>query len=184
MLVTRRKESHGKMNLKSVVALGSLFVLVGCATPVDQHAENQYCHKDRGMHAFCTKEVAPSLKSDAESKQFASVPDAFTVYVVRYWGDGHHPMGISVNGGALMETVPDSMIRLRLKAGEHQISFKVGRRSSDRKISGVAGEVRLMGISGTDRPWGSSAHAWSDDSEDQVKRKAMRSRLIKDKSLL
>lgn len=83
-----------------------------------------------------------------------------------------------------METVPDSMIRLRMKAGEHQISFKVGGMSFDRKISGVAGEVRLMGISGTDWPWGSSSHAWSDDSEDQVKRKAMRSRLIKDISLL
>lgn len=173
-----------KMNLRSVVALACLFVLVGCATPVDQLAEKPYCHKDRGMHAFCTKEVAPSRKSDAESKQFASVPDALTVYVVRYWGDGHHPMEISVNGGAVMETVPDSMIRLRVKAGEHQISFKVGGRSFDRKISGVAGDVRLMGISGTDWPWGNSSHEWSDDSEDQVKRKAMRSRLIKDLSLL
>lgn len=173
-----------KLNSMKVAALACLFVLAGCATPVDQLTEKPYCHKDRGMNAFCTKEVAPSLQRDAESKLFASVPDALTVYVVRYWGDGHHPMDIAVNEGALMETVPDSMIRLRLKAGEHQISFKVGGRSFDRKISGVAGEVRLMGISGTDWPWGWASHAWSDDSEDQVKRKATRSRLIKDLSLL
>jgi hypothetical protein len=173
-----------KMDIKSVVALACLFVLVGCATPVDQLSEKPYCHKDRGMHAFCTKEVAPSLQRDAESKQFASVPDAFTVYVVRYWGDGHHPMDISVNGGTSLETVPNSMIRLRLKAGEHLIAFKVSGRSTNQKVSGVAGEVRLLGIVGSDWPWGNSHHEWSDDPEDQVKRKAMHSRLIKDISLL
>ncbi|MDO8455369.1 MAG: hypothetical protein Q7T07_00445 [Burkholderiaceae bacterium] len=183
VLVTPERQIVKKLNSMNVAALACLVALVGCAAPVDQLAEKPYCHTDRGMHAFCTKEFAPSLKRDAESKQFASVPDALTVYVVRYWGDGHHPMEISFNGGAPMETVPNTMIRLRVNPGEHQFSFKVDGRSFDRKVSGAAGEVRLLGISGTDWPWGTS-HAWSDDSEDQVKRKAIRSRLIKDKSLL
>jgi hypothetical protein len=173
-----------KLNLMNVAALTCLVALVGCAAPVDQLAEKPYCHAHRGIHVYCTNEVAPSLQHDAEAKQFASVPDALTIYVVRYWGDGHHPMEISFNGGEPIETVPDSMIRLRVKAGEHRISFKVDGNSFERKISGVAGEVRLLGIVGTDWPWGNSSHAWSDDPEDQVKRKAMRSRLIKDKSLV
>ena len=173
-----------KLNSLNVAALACLVALVGCAAPVDQLAEKTYCHTDRGRHAYCTKEVAPSLQRDAEAKQFASVPDALTIYVVRYWGDGHHPMEISIDGSAPMETVPDSMIRLRVKAGEHQIAFKAGGSSFERMISGVAGEVRLVGISGTDWPWGNSSHAWSDDSEDQVKRKARQSRLIRDISLL
>ena len=183
MLVTFERQIVKKLNSMNVASLACLVALVGCAAPVDQLAEKPYCHTDRGIHAYCTKEVAPNLQRDAEAKQFASVPDALTIYVVRYWGDGHHPVEISFNSGAPMETVPDSMIRLRVKAGVHQIAFKVDGRSFERKISGVAGEVRLLGIAGTDWPWGSS-HAWSDDSEDQVKRKAMRSRLIKDKSML
>lgn len=66
-----------KLNLMNVAALTCLVALVGCAAPVDQLAEKPYCHTDRGMHAYCTKEVAPNLKRDAESKQFVPVPDAF-----------------------------------------------------------------------------------------------------------
>jgi hypothetical protein len=93
-------------------------------------------------------------------------------------------MDISVDGGAAMETVPNSMIRLRMKAGSHRISFSVGGNLFDRTISGRAGEVRLVGITGTDWSWGSSSHAWADDSDDQIKRQSRRSRLIKDISLL
>jgi len=172
-----------KLNSMNVASLACLVALVGCAAPVDQLAEKPYCHTDRGIHAYCTKEVAPSLQRDAEAKQFASVPDALTIYVVRYWGDGHHPMEISIDGSAPMETVPDSMIRLRVKAGEHQVAFKVDGRSFDRKVSGKAGDVRLLGIAGSEWPWGNSHHEWTDDSEDQVKRKAIKARLIKDLSL-
>jgi hypothetical protein len=173
-----------KLKLKNFAALAAIVALVGCAAPMDQLVEKPHCHTDRGRSAFCTKEIAPSLKRDSESKLFAPAPDAFTVYVVRYWGDGHHPMEVSFNGGAAMETVPNSMIRLRVKAGDHQIAFKVDGKSFERKVSGKAGEVRLLGIAGSDWPWGNSHHEWSDDSEVQVKRKAIESRLIKDQSLL
>ncbi len=170
--------------LKGLAISTSIFILAGCATPVDQLAEKPYCHTDRGRNAYCTKENAPSLKRDEEAKQFPSNPEALTVYLFRYWGDGHHPLDISVNGGTAMETVPNSMIRLRVKAGSHRIAFSAGGKSFDRTISGMAGEVRLVGITGTDWSWGSSSHAWAEDSDDQVKRQARRSRLIKDISLL
>lgn len=170
--------------VKCISPLAAVLALAGCATPVDRLAEKPYCHTDRGRNAYCTKDAAPSLTRDEEAKQFSSDPEALTVYVVRYWWDGHHPMDISVDGGAAMETVPNSMIRLRMKAGSHRISFRVGGKSSDRTISGMAGEVRVVGITGTDWSWGSSSHAWADDSDDQIKRQARRSRLIKDISLL
>ena len=172
------------LTLKSIAVSVCILTLAGCATPVDQLAEKPYCHKDRGRNAYCTKENAPSLKRDEEAKQFPSHLGALTVYVVRYWGDGHHPLEISVDGGTEMETVPNSMIRLRVKAGSHRISFSVGGKAFDRTISGMAGEVRLVGITGTDWSWGSSSHSWSDDSDDQIKRQARRSRLIKDISFL
>ncbi len=173
-----------KLKLQNVAALAGIFALVGCAAPIDQLAEKPHCHTDRGIHAYCTKENAPSIQRDAEAKQFAPAPDAFTLYIVRYWGDGHHPLEVSFNGGASMETVPDSMIRLRVKAGDHQIAFKVDGKSFDRRVSGKAGEVRLVGIAGSEWPWGKSHHEWTNDSEDQVKRKAIQSRLIMDLSLL
>lgn len=169
--------------LPYIAASACVLTLMGCAAPVDQFAEVPYCHTDRGRHAYCTKENAPSLNRDAESKQFSALPDALTVYIVRYWGDGHHPLEISIDGGAAIDTVPDSMVRLRLKAGDHQVAFKVEGRSFDRKVSGKAGDVRLLGIGGSEWPWGNSHHEWTDDSEDQVKRKAIKSRLIKDLSL-
>jgi hypothetical protein len=170
--------------VKGTLLLAAVLALTGCATPADRLAEKPYCHKDRGRNAYCTKDAVPSLTMDEEAKQFSSAPESLTVYVVRYWGDGHHPMDISLNGGAAMETVPNSMIRLRVKAGTHRISFSVDGKTFDRTISGVTGDVRLLGITGTDWSWGSSSHAWSDDSDEQVKRQARRSRLIKDSSLL
>ncbi len=169
---------------KTFVISACVLGIAGCATPIDQLAEKPHCHTDRGRNAFCTKDPAPSLVKDEEAKSFASVPESLTVYVVRYWGDGHHPLDISVNGGAAMETVPNSMIRLRLKEGTHQITFNVGGKTFDQTISGVKGEVQLLGITGTDWIWGSSSHWWTDDSVEQLKRRALRSRLIKDVTLL
>jgi len=60
----------------------------------------------------------------------------------------------------------------------------VAGKSYDRIINGSAGDVKLLGVTGTDWSWGSSSHAWAEDSDDQVKRQARRSRLIKDVSLL
>ncbi len=170
--------------IKGIFLSAAILALAGCATPVDRYAEKPYCHTDRGRNAYCTKENAPSLSKDEESKLFSSDPGALIVYVVRYWGDGHHPLDISIDGAMSMETVPNSMIRLRLKPGSHRISFAVAGKSYDRIINGSAGDVKLLGVTGTDWSWGSSSHAWADDSDDQVKQQARRSRLIKDVSLL
>ena len=170
--------------IKTIVVSACVLGIAGCATPVDRMAEKPYCHTHSGRNAYCTKDPAPSIAKDDEAKLFASVPEALTVYVVRYWGDGHHPLDISVDGGAAMETVPNSMIRLRLKEGTHQITFNVGGKTFDRTISGTKGEVRLLGITGTDYFWGKSSHQWTNDSVDQLKQRALRSRLIKDITLL
>jgi hypothetical protein len=169
---------------KTLVISACVLGISGCATPVDRLAEKPYCHTDRGTNAICTKDVAPSLANDEEAKSFTSAPDALTVYVVRYWREGHHPLDVSVDGGAAMETVPNSMIRLRLKEGTHKLTFSVNGKTFDRTITGAKGEVRLLGITGTDWIWGSSSHAWTNDTDEQVKPHALRSRLIKDKSLL
>jgi hypothetical protein len=172
------------LTIKTIVVSACVLGIAGCATPVDRMAEKPYCHSHSGRNAYCTKDPAPSIAKDDEAKSFASVPEALTVYVLRYRDDGHHQLDISVDGGAAMETVPNSMIRLRLKEGTHQITFNVGGKTFDRTISGTKGEVRLLGITGTDYFWGKSSHQWTNDSVDQLKQRALRSRLIKDITLL
>ncbi|QTD44952.1 hypothetical protein [Ottowia testudinis] len=162
----------------------AILALTGCATPVDRTAESPYCHKHRGIAAACTKENAPSLSKDQEAKQFVSDPSTLTLYVVRYWGDGDHPLEVSINSEAAMETVPNSMIRLRLKPGNHKVSFVAAGKAYERTIDGSAGDVKLLGITGTDWAWGSSSHGWSDDSDEEAKKKARQTRLIKDVSVM
>lgn len=56
----------------------------------------------------CTSGPTPSLEVEVEAKRFQADPDA-TVYVVRSgWAD---------TDSRSIETVPQSMVRLRLRAG-------------------------------------------------------------------
>jgi hypothetical protein len=71
---------------KTIVVSACVLGIAGCASPVDRIAEKPHCHTDRGRNAYCTKDPAPSIAKDDEAKSFASVPEALTVYVVRYWG--------------------------------------------------------------------------------------------------
>jgi hypothetical protein len=102
-------------------------LLAGCATPPapDPTAEAPYCHRtNKGRVIACTTAPAPSLNADAQAKQFAPDPTALTVYVVRRnWGDGRHFVKVQADGGATVETLPNTMVRYKLKPGTHAITF-------------------------------------------------------------
>ena len=106
-----------------VVVVG---LLAGCATPPapDPTAEVPYCHKtNKGRVIACTAAPVPSLNADAQAKQFAADPNALTVYVVRRnWSDGRNFVKVQVDDGAPVETLPDTMVRYRLKPGSHSIA--------------------------------------------------------------
>lgn len=164
-----------------LTAIAITFLLTACTiSPVDKRVEQPYCHKDDGIKKVCTQTNAPSLERDAEAKQFRAVTNAATIYIVRYWGDSHHPLTVHVNNSGAIETVPNSMLRVQLKPGEHTISFQVNNQIHRRTISASTGEVKFLGISGIDWAWGSSYHAWADDSDEAIRSKANRARLIRD----
>ena len=72
----------------------------------------------------CTAAPVPSLNADAQAKQFAPDPNALTVYVVRRnWGDGRNFVKVQADDGATVETLPNTMVRYRLKPGSHTIAF-------------------------------------------------------------
>jgi hypothetical protein len=109
-----------------LIASGAL--LAGCATPPppDPAAELPHCYKtNKGRVIACTQAPAPSLNADADAKRFTPDPTALTVYVVRRnWGDGRHFIKVQADGGPTVETLPNTMVRYKLKPGTHTIAFE------------------------------------------------------------
>lgn len=160
-----------------------LGALAGCATPasLDPIAEVPYCHKNnKGRPLICTSANAPSLLSDAEAKRFEPDPTALTVFVVRrIWADGRNVLKVSIDDRIETETVPRSMVRLKLAPGRHVFSFEFDGTRHSTVLDGAVGEVRFIGLSGSVWAWKSSFD-WATESEAAIRRRAARSRLVAD----
>ena len=165
----------------SVALVGGL--LAGCATPPapDFTAEAPYCHKtNKGRVIACTTAPAPSLNADAQAKQFAADPTALTVYVVRRnWGDGHHFVKVQADGAATVETLPNTMVRYKLKPGTHAITLDFEGQRPAATVEGKAGEVRFVRVDGMVWSW-KSTFTWATESEVSIRERALKARLIAD----
>ncbi|TXH46533.1 MAG: hypothetical protein E6Q93_29495 [Burkholderiaceae bacterium] len=170
-----------RLRCASVVAVVGL--LAGCATPPapDPTAEVPYCHKtNKGRVIACTAAPVPSLNANAQAKQFAADPNALTVYVVRRnWSDGRNFVKVQVDDGAPVETLPDTMVRYRLKPGSHSIAFEAEGQRSVLNVAGKASEVRFVRIDGVVWAW-KSTFSWATESEDSIRKRALKARLIAD----
>jgi hypothetical protein len=163
--------------------LAAAGLLAGCATPPTPNptAEIPYCHKtNKGRVIACTPVPAPSLNADAEAKRFTPDPNALTVYVVRRnWGDGRHFVKVQADGGAAVETLPDTMVRMKLKPGRHTIAFDFEGRGQSTTVEGKAGEVRFVRIDGMVWSW-KSTYAWASEPETAIRDRALKARLVAD----
>jgi hypothetical protein len=107
-------------------------------------------------------------------------PNALTVYVVRRnWGDGRNFVKVQVDDGAAVETLPDTMVRYRLKPGSHSIAFEAEGQRSVLNVAGKASEVRFVRIDGVVWAW-KSTFSWATESEDSIRKRALKARLIAD----
>jgi hypothetical protein len=167
-----------------LIASGAL--LAGCATPPppDPAAELPHCYKtNKGRVIACTQAPAPSLNADADAKRFTPDPTALTVYVVRRnWGDGRHFIKVQADGGPTVETLPNTMVRYRLKPGTHTIAFEFEGQRPATTVAGNAGDVRFVRIDGMVWTW-KSTFAWATESEDAIRGRALKARLIADRSV-
>ena len=158
-------------------------LLAGCATPPapDPTAEAPYCHRtNKGRVIACTTAPAPSLNADAQAKQFAPDPTALTVYVVRRnWGDGRHFVKVQADGGATVETLPNTMIRYKLKPGAHAITFEFEGQRPAVAVEGNAGEVWFVRLDGMVWAW-KSTFTWATEAQDAIRERALKARLIAD----
>jgi hypothetical protein len=165
----------------AIVAVAA--VLAGCATPPppDPAAEVPHCYKtNKGRIIACTSAAAPSLQADADAKRFAPDPTALTVFVVRRnWGDGRNLVKIHADNGPGIETLPNTMVRLKLKPGAHAITFEFEGERQSTTVDGKAGDVRFVRIDGTVWSWKSS-YEWASEPEASIRERALKSRLVAD----
>lgn len=158
-------------------------MLAGCVTPPppDRAAEVPHCYKtNKGRIIACTSTPAPSLDADAQAKQFSPDPSALTVYVVRRnWGDGRNFVKVNADGGAATETLPDTMVRFRLKPGPHTITFEFEGQRKSATVDGKAGDVRFVRIDGMVWSW-KSTYEWASEPEAAIRERATKARLVAD----
>lgn len=160
--------------------------LCGCATPPvpDLGADAPHCrwsHKRRSK--TCTSVPVPSLAADAEAKRFAPDPGALTVYVVRRnWADGRALVTVRADGGSAFETLPETMVRMKLAPGRHTIAFEFEGQPQATTIEGQAGELRFVRIEGVVWTWKSS-FSWAAEPEAETRARASEARLVGDAPL-
>lgn len=167
------------------LATAGLVPLSGCMTkpPRPLNADGTYCHsigKRPRNKLTCTPEAVPSDGVEAEAKQFAAAPGALTVYVLRRrWGDASVVVPITVDGVVRASTIPESLVRLRLKPGAHRLLAEWEGRSTGIDVAGQAGEVRMVELNGSGWAWGNTFD-WQLARLDDVKARAAASKLVAD----
>lgn len=167
------------------LATTGLVPLSGCMTrpPRPVNADGTYCHsvgKRPRPTLTCTPEAVPSAAVEAEAKRFEAVPGALTVYVLRRrWGDASVVVPITVDGVVRASTIPESLVRLRLKPGVHRLQATWEGRSTGIDVAGQAGEVRVVELNGSGWAWGASFD-WQLAGLDDTKSRAAMSKLVAD----
>ena len=170
-----------RLNLIPVIALGML--MAGCATkpPPDPAAELPHCYKtNKGRVIACTSGPVPSLNADADAKRFTPDPELLTVYVVRRnWGDGRNFVKVQADNGPVADTLPDTMVRIKLRPGAHTIAFEFDGARREKIVDGKAGDMRFVRIDGMVWSW-KSTYQWADDPEEKIRERALKARLVAD----
>jgi hypothetical protein len=107
-------------------------------------------------------------------------PKALTVYVVRRnWGDGRNFVKVQADNGPVVDTLPNTMVRIKLQPGAHSISFEFEGARQSKAVDGRAGDVRFVRIDGMVWSW-KSTYQWADEPEGEIRERALKARLVGD----
>lgn len=165
--------------------------LAGCAQtgPDASQAAGIYCYRpnpslpDRARWRTCTTVDVPTPQVDAEAKRFDAVPNAATVYVVRSSrGDTEHLIPIQIDRRVTAETVPRSLVRIRLPPGEHQLEFEWRGVRHTQPLQLKANEVRFVALDAAAWIWGPQ-YEWTLSDTSLAQERAVTARLVADLSL-
>ncbi|WP_428420465.1 hypothetical protein [Methylibium sp.] len=173
----------------SLVFLGAIATLSsGCATsparPVE--ADGTYCHrvgKTYRQTLTCTALPVPSAAVEADAKRFEATPEAGMLYIVRRrWGDMANRVPVFVDDQPAVLTIPYSVVRVRLRPGNHQVVIEWEAKRHVTYVNARAGEVLFVEVEGSVWAWGST-YSWAEPDAEGARRRALRSKLIADVNL-
>lgn len=138
-----------------LVLLACLSMLAGCASvspPTAKPASpaDGFCRwKSKPRNPVCVPAQLPSEQAQREAQALTGQADRLTVYVLRNnWADPVQPAEVMLKGQVPLPTLPRTMLRLTLPAGEHQLTVRWAAGSSSYRLAGQAGEVRLLRLEG------------------------------------
>ena len=167
-----------------VLLAGAVACLPGCMTKPLRSvaADGTYCYRvnDKNRHHTCTAEPVPANVVEAEAKRFEASQDAFTLYVVRKrWLDASNRVVVSLDGQARVTTIPDSIVRIRLRPGEHHLMAEWDGKKAERSVAGAAGEVRFVELVGQAWTWGAD-YRWEAGTQQVSQSRAVTAKLVAD----
>ena len=157
----------------------------GCMTKpmLPPNADGTYCFaigKWYQRKLTCTTSPIPSEQVEAAAKRFEAVPGMLTVYVVRKrWADTANVVRLTPDNSSAIVTVPESLVRLRLKPGSHSLAADWDEGRASLEIAGAAGEVLFVELVGSVWVWGSTYRLERGDPT-EARARALPLRLVAD----
>lgn len=149
-------------------------------------ADGTYCHrigKSYRQKRTCTALPVPSDAAEADAKRFEPVSDSGTLYIVRRrWGDTADRVPVSVDDRPTLLTIPDSVVRVQLGAGSHQMVIEWEGKRQVKTVNVGAGEIVFVEVEGSVWAWGST-YRWAEPDAEGARRRASRSKLVADINL-
>lgn len=129
--------------------------LSGCMSVPTRPVESDgtYCHrigKSFRQKLTCTALPVPSDAVEADAKRFEPAPAAGTLYIVRRrWGDTANRMPVSIGDRPAVLTIPDSVVRVRLRPGNHEVAIEWEAKRQVKTVGVRAGEVLFVEVEGS-----------------------------------
>lgn len=160
--------------------------LGGCATNLRQADADAgvYCYRSpKFHHKTCTTNLPPPPGVEADAKQFEALPAVGTLYVIRNRGwDTVFQVPVSIDGREPVVTIPQSMFRVRLTPGPHQLRLVFDGAQVDQDISMDRGGIRYVEIKEAGR-FSGAQFEWSELNASAAITRAKSSKLIADLDL-
>jgi hypothetical protein len=137
-----------------------LLALAACSTtPPAAQAGHCYQSPNRMRAPLCSTAALPSEAAAREASSFAGDPQALTVYVIRRsWGDAVERVSLSTAQTTEATLLPKTWARLRLAPGQVALQAQWAGGSARTTVSGPAGAVRFVELTGKSWSWGSDFH--------------------------
>ena len=155
-----------KGTLRRLGAVLLALALCACVSPLPRlpEADGSYCYSiGHGSVArrTCTTTAIPGEAVQAEVQRFETKADAATIYIVRRrWADTINRVAVRIDGQRGVDTIPDSVVRIRLRPESHVLSLDWQGHIDTRTLILRNGELRFLEIHGSEMIGAATTAGW------------------------